>query len=75
MSDIEEKDYENLDDGDYDSEFEGKPTVETVETKIAEDGVEETHITHHVKQHDRWFFSSGGSKRFEKNYDKIDWTK
>ena len=74
-SGLPDKDYENIPDGQYDSEFEGKPTVETVETKICDDGVEETHITHDVKQPLRWTFSSGGNKRFAKNYDEIDWSK
>ncbi len=74
MSDLpEEKDYENLPDGQYDSEFEGKPTVETVETVISdEDGVEETHITHDIKMADRWKFVTCANK---KNYENIDWSK
>lgn len=61
-------------DGIYDSEFNGKPSVETIETKVAQDGVEETHITHDLKLANRYRFSSGGSKRYAENYSKIDWS-
>ena len=60
-------------DGQSDGEIGGYKTVETVETKIGADGVEETHITHEVKRASRWTFGSLG-KRYEDNYETIDWS-
>ena len=70
------EDYKDKEDGEYDSSFGGKPTVEKLETKISkEDGVEETHITHTIKQANRWTFSNAGGTKFAAGIDKIDWSK
>lgn len=59
------QDYE---DGQYDSQLGKHKTVETIKTVMADDGVEETHITHDIKRADKWKFGGWG-----KNYNKIDW--
>lgn len=51
---------EHLPDGQYDDEVGKHKTVKTIETKISEvDGVEETHVTHDIKQANPWKFSGG----------------
>ena len=65
------EDYKDKEDGEYDSSFGGKPTIEKLETKINKnDGVEETHITHTIKQANKWKWAGWGPY-----YENIDWSK
>ena len=49
---------------------------ETLETKVSEvDGVLEDHITYKQCVTSRYFFGNSGNKRFQENYDAIDFTK
>ncbi len=66
-------DGQEFDDGEYDGEIAGHKTVETIETKMGADGVEETHISHEVKRADKCKFTF--SSKEKKNYKQIDWTK
>lgn len=59
----------DYDDGQFDSTFGKHKTIETIETKMGSDGVEETHITHEIKKANRWTWSGWGP-----NYSKIDWS-
>lgn len=62
---------EDKPDGQYDSNVGKHKTVETIETTMADDGVEETHISHEIKKASRWTFSSWNRKK----YEQIDWSK
>lgn len=60
-------------DGQYDAEVGKHKCVEEVTTKIADDGVEETHIDYRIKQPSQWTFAM--AERTKKRYAEIDWTK
>ena len=66
-------DGQEFDDGQYDGEIAGYKTIETVETKIGLDGVEETHITHDIKMKNPACFTL--TEKMKKVIDKIDWKK
>jgi len=67
---------QDKEDGQYDTEFQGKEAVETISTTESdEDGIETTKYDVLLKQRSRYTFSAGGNKRFAGNYDQIDWSK